>query len=119
MRARKVNPERIDDENPEWTAADVARAVPFADLPKSEQKRLLALKGATIKHVSDAEHEKKRRQGERGKQRAPTKRLVTMRLSANVVEYFKAGGPGWQTRIDETLKRAVKRPASRAARTVA
>jgi uncharacterized protein (DUF4415 family) len=51
----------------------------------------------------------KRRQGERGKQRAPTKRLVTMRLSASVLEHFKATGPGWQTRIDETLQRAVKR----------
>jgi uncharacterized protein (DUF4415 family) len=57
-----------------------------------------------------------RRQGEREKQVAPTKKLVTMRLSANAVEHFKAGGTGWQTRINETLQRAVKRPASRTAR---
>jgi uncharacterized protein (DUF4415 family) len=117
MRARKVNPELIDDDNPEWTAADLARAIPFSALPKSEQKMLLSLKGATIKHVSDAEHEaqKKRRQGERGKQVAPTKRMVTMRLSADVLEHFRATGPGWQTRIDEYLKKWIKSNAKRAA----
>ena len=35
------------------------------------------------------------------------KRQVTLRLSAEVIEHFKAGGPGWQTRIDDTLKRAI------------
>ena len=35
------------------------------------------------------------------------KRQVTLRLSSEVIEHFKAGGPGWQTRIDETLKRAI------------
>jgi hypothetical protein len=32
------------------------------------------------------------------------KKLVSIRLSAEVLEYFKATGDGWQTRIDETLK---------------
>jgi uncharacterized protein (DUF4415 family) len=35
------------------------------------------------------------------------KRQVTLRLSPEVLDHFKAGGPGWQTRIDETLKRAI------------
>jgi uncharacterized protein (DUF4415 family) len=122
MRARKVNPELIDKDNPEWTAADFARAIPFAALPKAEQKMLLGLKGAIIEHVTDAEHEaqKRRRQGERGKQVAPTKKMVTMRLSADVLEYFRATGPGWQTRIDEYLKKGIKnkikRPVPRVAR---
>ena len=38
---------------------------------------------------------------------AHSKRQVTLRLSAEVIEHFKAGGPGWQTRIDDTLKRAI------------
>jgi len=50
--------------------------------------------------------------GRRGTQKAPTKRLVSLRLSAEVVEHYKAGGPGWQTRIDQTLKRAVARARS-------
>jgi len=117
MRAKKVNPELIDADNPEWTAADFARAVPFSALPKAEQKMLLSLKGATIKHVSDAEREaqKKRRQGERGKQVTPTKMMVTMRLSADVLEHFRATGPGWQTRIDEYLKKWVKSQTKRSA----
>jgi uncharacterized protein (DUF4415 family) len=119
MRVRKVNPERVDEDNPEWTAADFARAIPFSALPKSEQKMLLSLKGTTVRHVSDAEHEaqRKRRQGERGKQVAPTKKMVTMRLSADVLEHFRATGPGWQTRIDEYLRKWIKsqtkRPAPR------
>ncbi len=41
--------------------------------------------------------------GQRGKQKRPTKILVTMRFSPEVLDYFKAGGEGWQTRINDTL----------------
>jgi len=44
--------------------------------------------------------------GRRGPQRRPTKVAVSLRLTREVVERFKAGGPGWQTRIDEALKKA-------------
>ncbi len=37
------------------------------------------------------------------------KKLVSLRLSREVIEHFKGGGPGWQTRINETLLDAVKR----------
>ncbi len=40
----------------------------------------------------------------RGKQKKPTKQQVTIRLSPNVLEYFKNSGAGWQTRIDTALK---------------
>lgn len=40
----------------------------------------------------------------RGKQKAPIKERVTIRLSADVVEHFKASGQGWQTRLDDALK---------------
>jgi uncharacterized protein (DUF4415 family) len=36
----------------------------------------------------------------------PVKRLVSIRLDKDVVEKFKAGGPGWQTRINAALRRA-------------
>lgn len=45
-----------------------------------------------------------RRPGQRGPQRRPTKVSTTLRLSPEVVAYFKAQGRGWQTRIDEALK---------------
>ena len=45
----------------------------------------------------------------RGPQRAHTKELVSLRLSAEVIEPFKATGPGWQTRIDSTLLESIKK----------
>ncbi|WP_425230690.1 BrnA antitoxin family protein [Sphingomonas sp.] len=35
------------------------------------------------------------------------KRQVTLRLDPDVVERFRAGGPGWQGRINEALRKAV------------
>jgi uncharacterized protein (DUF4415 family) len=43
----------------------------------------------------------------RGPQKAPTKRLVSLRLSQEVVDHYKSQGPGWQTRIDEALKKSI------------
>ena len=40
----------------------------------------------------------------RGPQKTPTKRLVTMRLSPDVVDKFRATGTGWQTRVDNAVK---------------
>jgi uncharacterized protein (DUF4415 family) len=37
------------------------------------------------------------------------KAQITLRLDTEVVEYFKAGGPGWQTRINAALKRAASK----------
>jgi|ERR1017187_8013296 uncharacterized protein (DUF4415 family) len=51
------------------------------------------------------------RRGKRGPQKAPTKKLVSLRLSSEVIDHFKATGPGWQTRIDSTLLRSIKRRA--------
>jgi uncharacterized protein (DUF4415 family) len=42
-----------------------------------------------------------------------SKKLVSLRLSPEVIDYFKDGGPGWQTRINETLLDAVKRKRAR------
>lgn len=39
----------------------------------------------------------------RGKQHAPTKTATTLRLDRAVLEYFKAGGKGYQTRINQVL----------------
>ena len=46
----------------------------------------------------------RRRRGQRGPQKAPTKEQITLRLSPEVLAYFRATGPGWQTRIDAALK---------------
>ena len=41
------------------------------------------------------------------------KEAVKLRLSGEVLDHFRAGGPGWQTRINETLERAVARARKR------
>jgi uncharacterized protein (DUF4415 family) len=56
-------------------------------------------------------HGKVLRRGKRGPQRTPTKKLVSLRLSPEVIEHFKSTGPGWQTRIDGALLKAIKRRA--------
>lgn len=43
----------------------------------------------------------------RGKQKKPTKSPISIRLSADVVAYFKSTGQGWQTRIDDILREYV------------
>ena len=52
-----------------------------------------------------------RLRGERGPQVAPTKQLVSVRYSPEVLQYFKSTGTGWQTRMNEALLEWVrKRP---------
>jgi len=77
---KKPDPEMIDDENPEWTDEMFKRAVRFADLPESLQTKLRSLK------------------------KPPTKERISIRLSPEVVNSFRASGAGWQTRIDAALK---------------
>ncbi len=82
-----------DEESPEWTAEDFARARPARDVLPAKLFAVLT----------------KRRPGERGPQKAPTKVAVTLRLDRDVLDRFKAGGPGWQTRINATLRKAAGR----------
>lgn len=74
----------FDEENPEWTEEDFARARPASELPP----RLAAAF----------------RKG--GRPPGSTKRAVSIRLDEDVLEKFRATGPGWQSRINEALKRA-------------
>ncbi|PWT85489.1 MAG: hypothetical protein C5B56_13985 [Proteobacteria bacterium] len=74
-----------DPDNPEWNARDFRRAKPFVQvLPALAKSRRV-----------------------RGPQKRPTKVAVSLRLTREVLERFKASGPGWQTRMDEALKKAV------------
>ena len=45
----------------------------------------------------------KRKRGQRGPQQTPTKQLVSVRFSPEVLQYFKATGAGWQTRLNDAL----------------
>lgn len=83
----KPNPELIDDDNPEWTKEDFARAIPFNQLPSLLKETLASRR--------------------RGPQKAPTKVQISLRLSPEVLQHYKATGAGWQARIDEALQKAV------------
>jgi uncharacterized protein (DUF4415 family) len=76
----------FDVDNPEWTAEDFRRAKPAGSLPPEIRKVF---------------------PNTRGPQKTLKKIPVSIRLTPEVVEYFKAGGPGWQSRIDDVLKKAV------------
>jgi uncharacterized protein (DUF4415 family) len=43
----------------------------------------------------------------RGPQKAPTKVLTTVRLDPDVLAFFKAQGSGYQTRINDELRKIV------------
>jgi uncharacterized protein (DUF4415 family) len=77
-------------DSPPLTKEDFAKARPFAEVFPD-----LA---ATIKR--------------RGPGKKPAKQLVSLRLSQDVLKHFKAKGPGWQTQIDEALRKAAKLKAS-------
>lgn len=50
-----------------------------------------------------------RRRG-RGPQRAPTKEQLTIRLDSDIVSALRAEGPGWQTRLNDTLRGIILPP---------
>jgi len=80
---------RVGDDAPEWSDEDFARARPLSDFPQ--------LKAAI-----------ERARGQRGPQKSPTKERVALRLDQNIVDHFRHGGPGWQTRINDALADLVK-----------
>ena len=72
-------------DSPEATDEQLAQAKPFAEAAPD-----LA---ASIKRG-------------RGPQKAPTKRLISLRLDVDIVDKFKNTGEGWQSRINDALRRA-------------
>ena len=90
MKSEKPNPELIDDDNPEWTREDMAKARPAAEvLP-----RLIGEK-ATQELLR------------RGRGRPPKEdRKVnqTLRIDPDVLDAYRQQGKGWQTRINQVLR---------------
>ncbi len=72
--------------NPEWTEADFKQAKPFSEAFPELAESLRKNRG-------------------RPKVEAP-KKQVTLRLDADVVEFFRQAGPGWQSRINESLRKS-------------
>src|ERR1700733_4391785 len=82
---------RPDEDNPEWTKEDFARARPAAEvLPEFIGKK--------------ATQELMRRS--RGRPRKADKKVnQTLRMDADVLEAYRRAGKGWQTRINEVLRK--------------
>jgi uncharacterized protein (DUF4415 family) len=60
-------------DNPQWTRAELRGARPFPEMfPELAEKM----------------------RGVRGKQKTPTKKLVSLRIDPDVLDRFKAGGEG-------------------------
>lgn len=80
------------------------RTPPLIDA-KGEVRELTARDLAGFRRADDVlPTALKRRLGVRGPQKAPIKERITIRLSPDVVDAFRATGEGWQTRVDSALK---------------
>ena len=79
-------PVAFDNDNPEWTDADFARARPIAAFPE--------LAAAFAKSKG-------------GRPTGSNKEQVSLRLDKDVVAKLRSGGPGWQTRANDALRKAL------------
>ena len=90
MKTKKPNPELLDDDNPEWTREDFARARPASEV----------LPGLIGQKATD----ELMRRG-RGRPPKDEKKIsTTVRLDPDILEAFQQAGKGWQTRINEVLR---------------
>ena len=90
--SKKPNPELLDEESPEWTAEDFARARPASEV---------------LPHIFGQKVAREMLKP-RGRPRAEfPKERINIRLSHEVIGYFKLAGDGWQTRIDTALRQFI------------
>ena len=79
----------LDDDNPEWTEEDFARARPIEEFPE-----LMAAFP-------------KMRGRPTGSVKPDAKQPVSLRLDPDIVAHFRATGRGWQSRINDALRKAI------------
>ena len=91
-RRKRANPSRVDADNPEWTEEMFRKARPATEI---------------VPEIVDAWRRSRGRPP-----KAVTKQQITLRLSPEVLAFFRKQGRGWQTRVDEVLSRYVKRKAA-------
>lgn len=76
--SNSIDPEMTDKDNPEWSDTMFAKA-----------KRGTAA-------------------GRAGRPRSKSpKQSTTLRIDEDVIEFFKSGGSGWQTRMNEALRQYI------------
>jgi len=94
---KKRKPPHITQED--WDAVDV---------PPLTEEELAGMRPLREVFPDLAEYAAKRKRGQRGPQKAPTKKPVTIRIDRDVLEMYKATGAGWQSRMNDALRRGTK-----------
>ncbi len=110
-----VTPKKPPATPADWGALIAAARGTDRPLTAAEEKKManaVVVEGGGYAAVRAA-----RQRGERGPQVAPTKQLVSVRYSPEVLQYFKATGSGWQTRMNEALMEWVSKRSARNATT--
>ena len=94
MASNKPNPYLIDEENPEWTAADFKKARPADEVLYEIFSKEVAAEMLSPKSG--------RKLG------SGVKEQQTVRLDRDILSTFKSTGKGWQTRMNEALRTYLK-----------
>jgi uncharacterized protein (DUF4415 family) len=94
-RARELLEAVTDEDDREISGA----ALGDADVLPLDEARLARMRPVSAREAADIQ----RRMRGRPRMVAP-KDLVSLRLDSDVVERFRATGPGWQTLINEVLR---------------
>ena len=81
----------FDDDNPEWTKEDFARARPASEVIGRKAADALV-----------------RPRGRPALDPSQRKQAVSIRLSADVLAALRSTGPGWQSRVDQMLRERLK-----------
>ena len=105
--ARRMARESADKMTDEEDAAIHAAALRDPDNPPLTDEQL-----AQFPRMEDVRPDLVRRfRGQRGPQKSkPVKQQVSLRLDPDIVAHFKKRGPGWQSRINATLRKTLKLP---------
>lgn len=88
-----------------------ARARNYADdapLTAKELRSARPMRKAFPALVAAYEVGRLRHRGQRGPQKTPTKIPVNLRVSPEVLRFFKSKGHGWQTRMNHALQAIVE-----------
>ena len=92
---KKPNLERLDADNPEWTKADMAKARPATEV--------------LAKHIGQKATDELVRRGRGRPSKDDRKVNQTLRIDPEVLDAYRQKGKGWQTRINEVLRKHMPR----------
>lgn len=80
----------FDEDNPEWTEEDFSRALRGDEIPAHIRAAFPKARGRPA-----------------GSVKVDAKQAVSIRLDPDVLAHFRATGRGWQSRINEVLRKAI------------